>query len=99
MPIYEYECENCHEITEAWQHLADEPLTTCPKCSGILKKLISRSSFQLKGGGWYADGYSNASSSSSKDTKKSDSNTTTPAAPACPKSGSETCCNCPASST
>ncbi len=98
MPIYEYECENCHEITEAWQHLADEPLTTCPKCSGILKKLISRSSFQLKGGGWYADGYSSASSSSCKDTKKPDS-TTTPAAPACPKNGGETCCNCPASST
>lgn len=99
MPIYEYECENCHEITEAWQHLADEPLTTCPKCSGILKKLISRSSFQLKGGGWYADGYSSASSSSSEDTKKSDSTTTPAAAPACPKSGGDTCCNCPASST
>ncbi len=100
MPIYEYECENCHEITEAWQHLADEPLTSCPKCSGILKKLISRSSFQLKGGGWYADGYSSVSNSTCKDTKKSDSTAPTPAAPACPKSGGEACSHCrPASST
>ncbi|HFQ80614.1 MAG TPA: zinc ribbon domain-containing protein [Desulfobacterales bacterium] len=103
MPIYEYECENCHEITEAWQHLADEPLTSCPKCSGALKKLISRSSFQLKGGGWYADGYCSTSNTSGKDTKKSDS-TAAPAAPAtpapsCPKSDGNSCCSCPASST
>ncbi len=101
MPIYEYECENCHEITEAWQHLTDEPLTSCPKCSGVLRKLISRSSFQLKGGGWYADGYCSTpdTAGKSKDTKKPDSSTA-PAAPApsCPKSDGKTCCACPASS-
>ncbi|MGV1098440.1 FmdB family zinc ribbon protein [Thiovibrio sp. JS02] len=58
MPIYEYQCESCKEVIEAMQGLADKPLTTCPACTGTLKKLISMSSFQLKGGGWYADGYS-----------------------------------------
>ena len=60
MPIYEYECQQCHKVTEAWQSLADEPLTNCPDCQGSMKKLISSSSFRLKGGGWYADGYCSA---------------------------------------
>lgn len=58
MPIYEYECEECHKVTEQWRSISEEPLTTCPVCQGQMKKLISSSSFQLKGGGWYADGYS-----------------------------------------
>jgi len=57
MPIYEYECQKCNKVTEAWQSVSDEPLTCCPDCHGSLKKLISSSSFRLKGGGWYADGY------------------------------------------
>lgn len=58
MPIYEYECQSCQQIIEARQSLADPPLTTCPGCQGELCKIISQTSFQLKGGGWYADGYS-----------------------------------------
>ena len=65
MPIYEYQCEACQDVIEAQQSLSDKPLTTCPACTGTLKKLISRSSFQLKGGGWYSDGYSNSGSASS----------------------------------
>lgn len=65
MPIYEYQCQACENIVEAWQNLSEKPLKVCPDCSGELKKLISMSSFQLKGGGWYADGYS--------DTKKNGS--------------------------
>jgi len=99
MPIYEYECEQCHKITEAWQHLTDEPLATCQECGGELRKLISMSSFQLKGGGWYADGYSNTNNNSSKtptpskpEKKTSD---TAGAATSCPKGGSDACCGCP----
>ncbi|MDT8334299.1 MAG: zinc ribbon domain-containing protein, partial [Desulfurivibrionaceae bacterium] len=61
MPVYEYECQSCEEVTEIWQHLADEPVASCPSCKGQVKKIISMSSFQLKGGGWYTDGYSSAS--------------------------------------
>lgn len=57
MPIYEYECKSCKKIKEVLQRITDEPLTTCPDCSGTLKKLLSVSAFHLKGGGWSADGY------------------------------------------
>ena len=88
MPIYEYQCEACQDIIEAQQSLSDKPLTTCPACAGALKKLISRSSFQLKGGGWYSDGYSSAGkAAASCQAAGSD------AAPACP--GKEGCaCKC-----
>ncbi len=61
MPIYEYECESCRNIFEVTQRISDDPLSSCPDCAGSVKKLVSRSSFQLKGGGWYADGYNNGS--------------------------------------
>ena len=60
MPIYEYECTSCQNVFEEWQSILDEPKTTCPDCAGTLKKIISMTSFKLKGGGWYADGYSTA---------------------------------------
>ena len=81
MPVYEYECCKCGKVVEAWQSLSDEPMTDCPDCAGSLKKLISMSSFRLKGGGWYADGYastpsSSACSSSSSSADKSGADTT-----------------------
>lgn len=58
MPIYEYGCQNCGKTLEARQKISDEPLKTCPACSEDgLHRLISESSFALKGSGWYADGY------------------------------------------
>ena len=57
MPIYEYECQSCQKITETRQSITEAPLTTCTRCGGELCKIISQSTFQLKGGGWYADGY------------------------------------------
>ncbi len=74
MPIYEYECTACHNVIEAFQRMTEAPLCTCPDCSGSLKKLVSMSSFKLKGGGWYADGYSNNSSTCSKSAGKSNGN-------------------------
>lgn len=59
MPIYEYECENCGCIEEALQKFSDAPLTTCSRCSGNLHKLVSQSSFHLKGSGWYVTDYAN----------------------------------------
>ena len=64
MPIYEYECTSCCNVFEIFQRMTEDPLTTCPDCSGSVKKLMSTSSFQLKGGGWYADGYSSKSCNS-----------------------------------
>ena len=60
MPIYEYECTQCQKIEEVIQKFSDEQLTTCPSCSGNLRKLISHNSFHLKGSGWYVTDYANA---------------------------------------
>ena len=76
MPIYEYECTECGKVIEVIQKVNARAPGRCEKCSGKLKKKISRVSFQLKGGGWYSDGYSNDtgkasdSESSSKPEKK-----------------------------
>ena len=61
MPIYEYRCTSCGATREVLQKLSDKPLKKCPECSGALEKLISRSSFQLKGTGWYASDYGSKS--------------------------------------
>ncbi len=59
MPIYEYECKNCGNVEEVLQKFSDSPLTTCGHCSGEFHKLISQSSFHLKGSGWYVTDYAN----------------------------------------
>lgn len=69
MPIYEYQCGKCGHEFERQQRMSDDPVKTCPECrSRKVKKLISQTSFVLKGGGWYSDLYS-----SSKEAKSSDS--------------------------
>jgi len=68
MPIYEYACGKCEAEFEAEQRITDDPLKKCPECgSKRVKRLISRTSFALKGGGWYADGYGSPSSKSSSE--------------------------------
>ena len=57
MPIYEYQCQKCGTF-EATQRITDKPLAKCPTCKGKVKKLISNTSFQLKGTGWYVTDYS-----------------------------------------
>ena len=57
MPIYEYRCTSCGDLSEVLQKVHDKPLTKCKKCGGKLEKLISRTSFQLKGSGWYVTDY------------------------------------------
>lgn len=71
MPIYEYRCLKCSNEFEAMQKFSDAPLSKCPSCGGKAKRLISRSSFQLKGSGWYLTDY--AKKGSPRDTKESSS--------------------------
>jgi putative FmdB family regulatory protein len=56
MPIYEYRCEKCGDF-EVTQKITDNPLSRCPTCKTKVKKLISNTSFQLKGTGWYITDY------------------------------------------
>ncbi len=73
MPIYEYRCESCQDEIEVLQRLDEPPRRKCGECGGRLRKLISRTSFQLKGSGWYAHGYGDkpASSNGSGSRRKS----------------------------
>ena len=73
MPIYEYDCRKCGPF-EVTQSLSEDPLSRCPECRSKVTKLISSSSFHLKGGGWYSDGYSAKSDSDQADPSKADSN-------------------------
>jgi putative FmdB family regulatory protein len=58
MPVYEYECSSCRHRFEEWQKITDQPVKVCPKCKARkVQRLISQTSFQLKGGGWYGDLY------------------------------------------
>ena len=81
MPIYEYGCSACGHEIEAWQKISEKPKKVCPKCHARkLERLISNTSFQLKGTGWYVTDYakkdkskdsSEASDKSSKSSKAS----------------------------
>lgn len=68
MPIYEYHCRTCKKDFEVMQKITDEPLAACPDCGKKVKRIISQTSFSLKGGGWYKDGYSGSSSGGGKKT-------------------------------
>src|SRR6185295_17245960 len=67
MPIYEYACPKCGEF-EVTQRITEDPLRKCPTCRSKVRKLISNTSFQLKGSGWYATDYAKrGSTTESKD--------------------------------
>jgi putative FmdB family regulatory protein len=58
VPIYEYVCEECGRLTEVMQRMSDPAPAACPECGAAkLARIVSRTSFQLKGGGWYSDLY------------------------------------------
>jgi putative FmdB family regulatory protein len=57
MPIYEYQCESCNRQFEVMQRMTEPLLATCEKCGGHVRRLISQTSFVLKGGGWYVTDY------------------------------------------
>jgi putative FmdB family regulatory protein len=67
MPIYEYICEKCGSHIEVMQKVSDAPLKRCQKCRGKLEKIVSRTSFQLKGSGWYMTDYSRKASQPATD--------------------------------
>ena len=78
MPIYEYQCKKCGTIEEALQKFSDKPLTKCRHCSGKLHKLVSRSSFHLKGTGWYVTDYKNQSKDTAAASEKKTESTGSP---------------------
>ena len=72
MPIYEYACDKCQHEFEVEQRITDDPVRTCPECrSRKVKRLISQTSFVLKGSGWYSDLYSSSKGDAPADKKES----------------------------
>jgi|CXWL01.1.fsa_nt_gi putative FmdB family regulatory protein len=69
MPIYEYRCEACGTFEEM-QRMSDPPLAKCPKCKRKVRRLISSTSFQLKGTGWYVTDYAKSGSGDANGAKK-----------------------------
>ncbi|MBU4316931.1 MAG: zinc ribbon domain-containing protein [Proteobacteria bacterium] len=67
MPIYEYECDKCGSIIEKFQTFSEKPLSNCDQCSGKLHKIISQSTFHLKGNGWYVTDYAGKTQKSLSD--------------------------------
>ena len=57
LPIYEYKCKNCEQTFDVLQKINSDPVQKCVHCDGDVEKLISASSFQLKGSGWYVTDY------------------------------------------
>lgn len=53
MPKYEYACKSCGERLEVLQSFTDAPLTECPSCAGVLRKVFSAPAISFKGSGFY----------------------------------------------
>ena len=93
MPIYEYGCKACHRQFEYEQRMSDDEKTVCEACGGELERLISRTAFSLKGGGWYKDLYSStkpaaATPTESKSETKTETKTDSSATPSTPSTPS-----------
>ncbi len=73
MPLYEYQCKKCKHRFEQIQKFSDKPVKKCPKCDGPLEKLISTSSVQFKGSGWYVSDYGRKGSGGQSSSSSSES--------------------------
>ena len=60
MPIYEYKCVKCNQVDEVWQKISDPAPQGCSVCGAQVEKLMSMTSFALKGSGWYTTDYKRA---------------------------------------
>ncbi len=92
MPMYEYRCSQCEIVIEEMQKFSDAPLVDCEKCGskGTLSKLISKSSFALKGTGWYTTDYKKSSAPPPSSGSSSGSDVKATAPDASPTAGSTT---------
>jgi putative FmdB family regulatory protein len=63
VPIYEYKCTKCENIDEHFMRHTDPHPSGCLKCHSPVEKIVSQTSFALKGGGWYVTDYKSNSQS------------------------------------
>jgi putative FmdB family regulatory protein len=92
MPIYEYKCKKCGKEYEAFQRITEPSLKSCRFCKGPVHKLVSRTSFHLKGSGWYVTDYGGKKPPVSETAKEEKSSTS-------PDSDTATTTSSPAAAT
>ena len=74
MPIYNYGCQTCDHQFKINAKMSDPVLVQCPQCGEqSLKKLVSKTGFRLKGGGWYDTGYASTDAGTSTGTTEDSS--------------------------
>ena len=78
MPIYEYKCGKCGDF-EVTQRITEPALKRCPTCKGKVERLVSLTSFVLKGSGWYVTDYARSGGQSKPDTAAGDTKADTKA--------------------
>ena len=70
MPTYDYKCTSCNHTFEVFQRMSDEPIKNCPKCNGVVKRLIGMGAGAIfKGSGFYQTDYKNKPANKSKKDK------------------------------
>ena len=63
MPIYDYACQHCGKTFEEWLRSGDDAeQQPCPDCGKPAPRVLSNTSFILKGGGWFASSYGHGTS-------------------------------------
>jgi len=72
MPIYEYQCKKCGKDFEVFQGVSDPAVKSCKFCRGAVRKMMSLSSFHLKGSGWYATDFKGGAKKPDEKTKPAD---------------------------
>ncbi len=103
MPIYEYRCKECHQVFEEWsKHFEEENVThPCPVCRGVSTRIMSHTSFALKGNGWYVTDYGShksaakAEQQNTPDSAGEKTSSTTAESPS-PAASGTACANCTA---
>ena len=106
MPIYEYKCRRCGQVTELIEGAHDDPLKKCPSCAGKVERMMSAGAFILKGTGWYATDYGTKShdngngkgKGNGKGNGKGEPMAKEPAPASCPAAsgaGAPACAGCP----
>jgi putative FmdB family regulatory protein len=81
MPLYEYQCEACHQRFEILRKFSDPELDQCTLCGkGPVRRLMSSPAIQFKGSGWYITDYSKKGKSSGESTGTSSGSDAKPAA-------------------
>src|SRR5512145_2564769 len=78
VPTYDYRCDRCERTFEVRQRISEDPLTTCERCGGPIRRLLAAAPFILKGGGWYVTDYPSEGRKKGMDAEKKSSGDATP---------------------